>query len=45
MAAPGAIEGLQLLADALAVDYSQSQASAACVQAFSRLLPGLQYLR
>jgi hypothetical protein len=35
---------LQLLADALAMEFSQSLASAQCAAALKRLLPGLEYL-
>jgi hypothetical protein len=36
---------LQLLADALALEFSQSLASEQCAAALKRLLPGLEYLR
>ena len=35
---------LQLLADALALEFSQSLASSQCSSALKRLLPGLEYL-
>jgi len=36
---------LQLLADALALDFSQSLSSAGCASTLARLLPALEYLR
>ena len=39
------LDKLQLLADALALEFSQSLASAQCSQALHALLPGLEYLR
>ncbi len=36
---------LQLLADALALEFSQSLASEQCAAALKRLLPDLEYLR
>ncbi len=47
MASPAATAAskLQLLADALAAEFSESRASAACAAALARLLPGIQYLR
>ncbi|PRW59618.1 hypothetical protein C2E21_1877 [Chlorella sorokiniana] len=47
MEAPAALrpaEKLQLLADALALEFSQSLASTHCSQALRSLLPGLEYL-
>ena len=44
-AAEAAAQKLQLLADALALEFSQSLASAQCSNALRRLLPGLEYLR
>jgi hypothetical protein len=44
-AVPGPQPKLQLLADALAMEFSQSLASAQCAAALKRLLPGLEYLR
>ncbi|KAL4431618.1 hypothetical protein ABPG77_001460 [Micractinium sp. CCAP 211/92] len=46
MASPAATAAskLQLLADALAAEFSESRASAACAAALARLLPGIQYL-
>ncbi|PSC76218.1 hypothetical protein C2E20_0785 [Micractinium conductrix] len=44
MAPPAGSQKLQLLADALALQFAQSEASVACASALSRLLPGLQYL-
>ena len=40
-----ATQRLQLLAEALAVQFSQSQATAECAAALARLLPGLEHLR
>lgn len=46
MASPAATPlKLRLLADALALDFSQSLASAQCAAALEQLLPGLEYLR
>jgi hypothetical protein len=36
---------LQLLADVIALEFSQSLTSEQCAGALRRLLPGLQYLR
>ncbi|KAL4458960.1 hypothetical protein ABPG75_013825 [Micractinium tetrahymenae] len=46
MASPmvSAAQKLQLLADALAAEFSESRASAACAAALARLLPGVRYL-